>query len=63
MKVPSFDEAIQSKDIFNYEVHRNVLGWQLSYSGGDISVLITKDQAAQIIAKMELRDATDFDAK
>lgn len=60
MKVPSFEEAMQSKDIFDYEVHRNVLGWQLSYAGGDLSVCITKEQAEQIIAKMEFQNLLDI---
>jgi len=57
MKAPSFEEAIASKDIFSYEVHRNVLGWQLTYVGENIAVYISKDEAAQILAKMENEDA------
>jgi hypothetical protein len=56
MNVPSFEQAISDKDIFSYEVSRNCLGWQLSFCGEEISVLITKDQAAQIIEKMDSED-------
>jgi hypothetical protein len=56
MKVPSFEEAIIAKDIFNYEVHRNVLGWQLSYTGENIATFITNEEAAQLIKRMDDRD-------
>lgn len=56
MKVPSFEEAIIAKDIFDYEVCRNVMGWQLSYVGENISVYLTNDEAAQLIKRMDDRD-------
>jgi hypothetical protein len=56
MKVPTFEEAITAKDIFDYEVHRNVLGWQLSYSSENIATLITNKEAAQLIKRMDDRD-------
>ena len=37
MKVPSFEEAIAAEDIFDYEVSRSVLGWQLSYAAKKIA--------------------------
>jgi hypothetical protein len=59
MKVPTFEEAIQSKNIFNYEVHRNVLGWQLSYVGEDLAVCISSHEARALIDEMGLRDLRD----
>jgi hypothetical protein len=59
MKVPSFEEAINAKDIYDYELHRNVAGWQLSYCGEEISLLITDEQAKQILEKMNDGDLDD----
>lgn len=56
MKVPSFEEAI-AQNIFDYEVSRNSLGWQLSYAGGNVATLISKEEAAQLLAKMDEEDA------
>ena len=59
MKVPSFEEAINAKDIYDYELHRNICGWQLSYCGDKITVLISDDQAKQILEKMNDADLDD----
>ena len=59
MKVLSFEEAMASKNIYDYELHRNIFGWQLSYCGEEISLLITDEQAKQILEKMNDADLDD----
>lgn len=59
MEVPTFEQAMESQDIYCFELRRNVIGWQLSFSGGEILTLITKEQAEQIIERMEQKDIED----
>jgi hypothetical protein len=53
MKVPTFEEAIVSKNIYDYELSRNCLGWQLSYVGENIATFISKDEAGKILHRMD----------
>ena len=59
MKTPSFEEAINAKHIYDYELHRNISGWQLSYCGEEISLFISDEQAKQILEKMNNADLDD----
>ena len=56
MNIPTFDDAIKSENIFDYELSRNVLGWQISFSGGNLATCISKEEAFQILEKMERED-------
>jgi len=58
MKTAQFED-VNSENVFDYEVHRNSLGWQLSYLGEDIATWINNEQAAQIIKMMDDRDIKD----
>jgi len=59
MKVPSFEEAMASKNIYDYELHRNVAGWQLSFCGEEIAVFLSDEEAKQILNKMDDADLED----
>lgn len=58
MKVPAFEDIIPA-NVFDYEVSRNVVGWQLSFVGGDIATFITNEQAQAVIKMMDDRDIED----
>jgi hypothetical protein len=57
MKVPTFEEAIKAKNIYDYELSRNAFGWLLSYCGESIATFLNKDEAAQILKRMDEDDA------
>lgn len=58
MKVPAFED-ITPANVFDYEVSRNVIGWQLSYAGEDIATFITNEQAQAVIKMMDDEDIED----
>jgi len=58
MKTARFED-VNSENVFDYEVHRNSLGWQLSFAGANIATFISHEEAAQIIKIMDDQDIKD----
>jgi len=58
MKTAQFED-VSSENVFDYEVHRNSLGWQLSFASANIATFISHEEAAQIIKMMDDQDIKD----
>jgi len=47
------------KNIADYEISRNIVGWTVSEIGGDISMFIDRDTAFELLALLDKKNWED----